>query len=425
MSCTFHYVVASKTITCILLDLIDESSNKLNLRELLFGVEIQVGKKPISKNTDGIIVKNRLKEARIGLSTSKKLLKALNQVCVHHDHKNSSILPLISALRSELDQVCVHMDQVIQDQSSKESEIECLTKHFAEEKAAWRRREREKIRDAISRMAEELEVEKKLRRQAERLNKKIGKEMSDVRDSHLKISKELETEKRAKEILELMCDELAKGIGEDRAKVEELKRESAKVLDEVEKEREMLQFADVLREERVQMKLSEAKYQFEEKNAVLEKLRNEIEAFLKNKDENGEMCQEFKKIKDLESCLNKSKWGFEDDHNINNVGGDSDSDLHSIELNMDNDSRSYQWSYACENDEFESKRVSIEGIGRKSFGEKIQWGSICFNKGSIINIHENSDQFDHHEAPSELISQVQIQDADGEIEGGESKCENF
>ncbi|KAJ1440728.1 hypothetical protein SESBI_01798 [Sesbania bispinosa] len=146
-------------------------------------------------------------------------------------------------------------------------------------KGCWKRREREKIHDAVKNVAEELAVEKKLRRQTERLNKKIAKEMAN--------------EKRAKEILEQICDELARGIGEDRAQVEELKRESAIVREEVEKEREMLQLADVLREERVQMKLSEAKYQFEEKNAVLEKLRNELEGFMRTKDqENGDVSSE-------------------------------------------------------------------------------------------------------------------------------------
>ncbi|KAJ4954435.1 hypothetical protein NE237_011218 [Protea cynaroides] len=77
-------------------------------------------------------------------------------------------------------------------------------------------------------------------------------------------------------LMEEVCEALARNIGEDKAEVEELKRESAKVREEVEKEREMLQLADVLCEERVQMKLSEAKFQFEEKNAAVDKLRNEL-----------------------------------------------------------------------------------------------------------------------------------------------------
>ncbi|XP_028756780.1 uncharacterized protein LOC114716020 isoform X2 [Neltuma alba] len=379
---------------------------------------------------DIVEVKNNLSKARTGLSTSKKLLKALNQICLHEHH--TSTMPLILALRSELDQVCNQIDQVIQEQGSKQNDIEHLLKHFAEEKAAWKRREQGKVRDALSRMAEEIEVEKRLRRQTERLNKKIAQEMADVKASHLKISDELETERRARETLEQICDELAKDIGEDRAKVEELRRESAKVRDEVEKEREMLQFADVLREERVHMKLSEARYQFEEKNAVFEKLRNELEAFLKNKGENRDVSPLLKKIKDIGSYLNRCRWGSESTEKKDHIdvgdrvkqGDDEsdDSDLHSIELSLDNNKRSLKWSYAYDNDAGdELKRVSSDGIGRKSLSERIQWGNICFNKKDFgLKIQKNSDGLDH-EGSSELLSRAQTLDKSHEIDNYWSK----
>ncbi|RYR68371.1 hypothetical protein Ahy_A03g014865 isoform A [Arachis hypogaea] len=368
-------------------------------------------KKNCEKHT--IAVKNRLKEARSGLSTSKKLLKVLNQMCLRQQH--SSSMPLILALGGELDRVCCQIDQLIHEQRANQDDVEYVVKCFAEEKASWKRREREKIHDAIRNVAEELEVEKKLRRQTERLNKKIAGEMANAKASYLKVSKELVREKRAKEILEQICDELARGMGDDRAEVEELKRESAKVREEVEKEREMLQVADVLREERVQMKLSEAKYQFEEKNAVLEKLRNELEGFMKTKEEtNG---------KDLELYFNKICGGYHDKGKENeeeNVpdDDDDDSDLHSIELNMDNENRGYNWSYARRNaSKDDSRRNSTEkesSIGRKSCSEKIQWRSICFNKGKSDCGIESSDHFDPEKRSIEFLSRDQIQDDNGE-----------
>ncbi|OIV99268.1 hypothetical protein TanjilG_17078 [Lupinus angustifolius] len=376
--------------------------------------------------------KNRLKEARGGLSTSKKLLKVLNQVCLR-EHQSSS-MSLIFALGSELDQVCHQIDQLIKEQHSSQNDIEHVVKHFAVEKATWKRREREKIHDAIKNVAEELEVEKKLRRQTEWLNKKIAKEMANVKASHLKASKELEREKRAKEIMEQICDELARDIGEDKAHAKELKMESAKVREEVEKEREMLQLADVLHEERVQMKLSEAKYQFEEKNDVLEKVRNELEAYMIAK-ENRDVSPDFKRIKDLESYFDEINGRFqiaeEDDDmdagdGMGHEGDDSDdaSDLHSIELKPGDDSCGHKWSFAHQNvAQHDSKRVSVdkESIGRKSLSEIIQWRSICFNKGTTscgkngigITIQENSDHFDP-ERSAEFFSRAQIQDADND-----------
>ncbi|XP_017603045.1 uncharacterized protein LOC108450095 isoform X2 [Gossypium arboreum] len=342
----------------------------------------------------------RLKDVRNSLATSKELLKVLNHVCGLED-RNSSSMSLISALRVELDRARVEVDQLIRERRSNCDETEYLMRCFAEEKAAWKRKERERIRDAIACVAEELEVEKKLRRQTERLNKKLGKELADTNASLSKATKELKSEKRAKEMLEQVCDELAKGMGEDRATAEELKRETAKVREEVEKEREMLHFADVLREERVQMKLSEAKHHFEEKNAVVEKLRNELETYLGTKidGENGNGSPNLQRIKELEAYLKNINFGNyqaakkDVDKGEIMVNGEeceaddsADSDLHSIELNMDNNDKSYKWSYACGNRvEGESKRIPTirkENKGTKSRSEKLSWGSICLERGS-------------------------------------------
>ncbi|XP_040992975.1 uncharacterized protein At5g41620-like [Juglans microcarpa x Juglans regia] len=383
-------------------------------------------------------IKTRLKEVSNGLTTSKELLKVLNHVWGLQE-QHSSGRSVVSALRIELDRARSQVDQLIREQRSNSKEIEYLMQHFAGEKATWKIKERERIRDAVACLAEELEVEKKLRRQTERLNKKLGKELADTKASLSKSMKELEREKRAKEILEQVCDELARGMGEDRAQVEELKKESAKAREEVEKEREMLQLADVLREERVQMKLSEAKYQFEEKNAAVDKLRNELEAYLRTKvgKENGDGSPKFEKIKELEAYLKRINFGSsqnvekeEDEGEVADgegycEGDDSaESDLHSIELNMDNTNKSYKWGYVRGDDaQDDSRKVSVdkEPKGRKSLSEKIQWGSICLNRGIsngtnrelVPKIRENSNGFDQ-ERLSEVFPRARTLDDDDE-----------
>ena len=353
--------------------------------------------------------KSGLKEVINGLAASKELLKLLRHVWGLEEQRSLSS-SLFSALRFELDRALVQADGLARERSrSKDRD------GIEEEKAAWRREERERIRAAVSCMAEELKAERRLRRQAERLNKRIGSELAETKASLSRATKELDRERRAKEILEQVCDELARGIGEDRAQVEELKRESEKVREEVEKERQMLQLADVLREERVQMKLSEAKYQFEEKNAAVEELRGELEAYLRSHIgglEGGEGSPKFEKIKELEAYLKEINFGAsqeekkgdeeklvddeeEEDDDGDGDGDSADSDLHSIELNMDNNSKSYKWSYACGGDGTkggvvvegggeDSKRVSMdrEFKGRRSISEKIQWGNICLNRSS-------------------------------------------
>ena len=264
-------------------------------------------------------------------------------------------MSLISALHAELERARLQVNQLIQEQRSDQNEINYLMKCFAEEKAAWRNKEQEVVEAAIESVVGELEVERKLRRRFESLNKKLGKELSETKSSLLKVVKELETEKRAREIMEQVCDELARDIDEDKAEAEEIKRESAKVCEEVEKEREMMQLTEMLREERVHMKLSEAKHQLEEKNAAVDKLRNQLEAFLGTKSKEKGRGSTYPNDEELDAylsgtrfCLHQKEQKVDDGEVADGVECEEDlaeSDLHSIELNMDNNNKSYNWPH--------------------------------------------------------------------------------
>lgn len=90
----------------------------------------------------------------------------------------------------------------------------------------------------------ELEYERKARKKLEVMNKKLAKELGE--------------ERRAREAIERVCEELAREISCRNSEISRMRKE-------MEEERKMLRMAEVIREERVQMKLSEAKFLFEEK----------------------------------------------------------------------------------------------------------------------------------------------------------------
>lgn len=367
-----------------------------------------------SRTPRGNKVKHRLKDLLGALTTSKDLLKVLNHIWRLEEQPPAS-LSLLSALKVEIERAFIQVTKVIHEQKSSERETDFLLHQFEEERAAWKMKEKERIRSAVKAIAGELEIEKKLKRQTERLNKKLGRELADTKTALVRANKELESEKRAREILEQVCDELARGIGEDRAVVEQLKNESAKVREEVEKEREMLHLADVLREERVQMKLLEAKYQFEEKNAVVDELRTELEAYLKTKvDEEQEAgSPNYERIKELEKYLREtlpvsSQYQDQEKNDVEiaykeaeEAEDSGDSDLHSIELNMDDKSKSYKWSDVIQDG---SKKMAISGktTGRNSTSEKRQRQSISIERQTSDGIewefspprHGNSDMLE-------------------------------
>lgn len=104
-------------------------------------------------------------------------------------------------------------------------------------------------RAQIIELKTELEFERKARKKLEAMNKRLAKELAE--------------ERRGREAVEKMCGELAKEISFDKAEISSMKRE-------IEEERKMMRMSEVLREERVQMKLAEAKIVLEEKIMELE-----------------------------------------------------------------------------------------------------------------------------------------------------------
>ncbi|XP_024995846.1 uncharacterized protein F23F12.8-like [Cynara cardunculus var. scolymus] len=212
---------------------------------------------------------NELNEIKQSLTISRELLKLLTHVWTVDTNRgcNSMTISLSSTLNHELNKARSQVNKLIQEQRS----------HNTTSSESY---EQDKVRFAIRTVARELEIEKKLRRQTERMNKKLGRELANTKSSLSKAIEKSETEKRATEILEQLCEKMALEIEEDRIELEELKKESERVREEMEEEREMLRVADILREERVHMKLSDAKYEYEDRHAQVNMIARDLEELL-------------------------------------------------------------------------------------------------------------------------------------------------
>ncbi|CAN0908942.1 Protein BRANCHLESS TRICHOME [Linum grandiflorum] len=104
----------------------------------------------------------------------------------------------------------------------------------------------------IRELKAELDHERRSRKKVEILNKKLARELAE--------------ERRGREALVKVCENLARKIAADKAEIDRMEKE-------MEEERRMLRMAEVLREERVQMKLSDARVLFEEKIRSSEELK--------------------------------------------------------------------------------------------------------------------------------------------------------
>lgn len=203
---------------------------------------------------------------------------------------------LVSALEAELEQAKSRINELETERRSSKKKLEHFLRKLSEERTTWRSKEHEKIRAIIDDIKADLSRERKNRQRLEIVNSKLVNELTDAKLSIKRYIQEYENERKAREVIEEVCDELAKEVGQDKAEVEALKRESMKFREELEEERRMLQMAEVWREERVQMKLVDAKVTLEEKYSQMKNLVVDLENFLRSRSS----TQDVKEMREVE-----------------------------------------------------------------------------------------------------------------------------
>ncbi|KQJ84700.1 uncharacterized protein LOC100825880 isoform X2 [Brachypodium distachyon] len=186
----------------------------------------------------------------------------------------------VANLQMELRQAHDRVSELESERRSTKKKLDHLFKKLAEEKAAWRSREHEKVRAVLEDMKANLDHEKKNRRRLEMINMKLVNELNETKMSANQLLQEYEEERKTRELTEEVCNELAREVEEDKAEIEALKHDALKLREEVDEERKMLQMAEVWREERVQMKLVDAKLTLDSKYTQLSKLQQDVEAFI-------------------------------------------------------------------------------------------------------------------------------------------------
>ncbi|XP_010454494.1 PREDICTED: uncharacterized protein At5g41620-like [Camelina sativa] len=302
-------------------------------------------------------VKTRFKNVSDGLTMSKELVKVLKRIGELGDDHKTANKRINYALLCELDRA--------------RSSLKHLMSEFDAEEEEKRR--------LIERLQEEAAVERKLRRQTEKMNRRLGRELTEAKERERKMKEEMEREKRAKDVLEEVCDELAKGIGDDKK--------------EMEKEREMMHIADVLREERVQMKLTEARFEFEEKHAAVERMKKELRRVFDGEEGNVSSSE--------------IRWVLDIIDGSGSTDDDEESDLKSIELNMESGSK---WGYV------DRRRKSGSGDDDDSDDDPVEKRSVIVENGErdeslktlrdyiVSNVRcigsSSSEQWNHRNLPS-------------------------
>ncbi|KAK7831922.1 uncharacterized protein LOC112029317 [Quercus suber] len=252
------------------------------------------------------------------------------------ENQDNASISIVSVLQAELICARSRIRELEDEVKSSKNKVEHLLRKVEEERISWQSREHAKILVVVDDLKKELGRERKNRHKMEILSSKLVNQVANAKLSAKQIMQNCEEEKRLRELMEEVCSELAKQIGEDEATVEVLKREYKKVCEEVEEERKMRQMAEVWREELVQMKLVDAKLALEERYFQMNKLITDLETFLRSRSSNLNVMelreaelimqaiksmniQDIKEIerlsegeankKEIEPCLNNSHTG--------------------------------------------------------------------------------------------------------------------
>lgn len=195
------------------------------------------------------------------------------------EESQSRSTAMLGKLTLEMEHVASRIQELEFSHQSALREINNLLQRFGEQMAISRRKEQEKLRLAFMQLREEMEEERNASRVLKMQNKKLTKDLTHANIAAADACEELDRERKARELLEEVCNELAREIGEDKAEVEQLKQEQAESRERLEEELRMMRMAAAWRGERVRSKLSEVDLDGKE-GMPLHELRSKLEAFI-------------------------------------------------------------------------------------------------------------------------------------------------
>ncbi|MBA0627694.1 hypothetical protein Godav_022504 [Gossypium davidsonii] len=209
----------------------------------------------------------------------------------------------VSALQAELVQARLYIHDLEYEVRSSRNRVKYLARKLGVERRSQENKEHDKIFALIDDLKVQLSRERKKLQKMDVINSQLVNELAEAKLSAMQSVQKHEDERRTRKLLEEVCHELARKIGESEAEVEAMRIEMMENREEVEEERNMLQVAEVLREERVQMKLFDAKLALESKYSQLNKLITVLETFLRSRSTSLDI-RELKKAELIEQAEN-------------------------------------------------------------------------------------------------------------------------
>ncbi|XP_027932965.1 uncharacterized protein LOC114188593 [Vigna unguiculata] len=193
----------------------------------------------------------------------------------HHYFGITNLLELLRSQRA--------INELKATQKSSKKIVEQLSQNVEDNRVFHKCRECKKSETVLDDLKDKLSREKRSRERTELLNAKLVHEVAKTKISSKQCMTNYSKEKKKRKMLEEVCNELAMQVREDTVKLEGLLSDSVKICKEVKEEREMMEMAELWREERVQMKLADAQILLEDKYNEMVQLIAFLQVFLRSR----------------------------------------------------------------------------------------------------------------------------------------------
>lgn len=166
-------------------------------------------------------------------------------------------------MKMELDLSHAQIKELLQEKKKNKLEMDNIMKHITEDKLVRKNKEHDDmIKGVVQSVKEEIEDERRLRKHSESLHQKLTRELSEVKTLFRGTLNDLERERKERILLENFFDDFAKGV---------------------------------------------RGYEHEETHSIVDKLRVDIETFLRTKrsiDSKKYSTSSTKELKEIYPCLN-------------------------------------------------------------------------------------------------------------------------
>lgn len=197
------------------------------------------------------------------------------EIAGHHYFGITNLLELLRSQRA--------INELKAAQKSSKKIVEQLSQNVEDKRVFRKCRECKNTETVLDDLKDKLSREKRSRERIELFNAKLVHELAKTKIYSQQCMTNYSKEKKKRKMLEEVCNELAMQVREDTAKLEELLSDSVKICKEVEEEREMMEMAELWREERVQMKLADAQILLEDKYNEMVQLIAFLQVFLRSR----------------------------------------------------------------------------------------------------------------------------------------------